>query len=39
MNQVVFGFECGSIRPPRSNASSDTTPRPSLWMTWPLTPS
>ncbi len=38
MNQVVFGLECGSIRPFRANASSLITPRASLWMTWPLTP-
>ena len=38
MNQVVFGFACGSIRPFRANASSLITPRPSLWMTWPVTP-
>src|SRR5215210_1171069 len=35
---VVFGFECGSIRAPRPKASSDTTPRPSLWMTRPVIP-
>ena len=38
MNQVVFGFVCGSIRPFRANASSLITPRPSLWITWPVTP-
>ena len=27
MNQVVFGFACGSIRPFRANASSLMTPR------------
>ena len=38
MNQVVFGFACGSIRPFRAKASSLIMPRPSLWITWPVTP-
>ena len=38
MNQVVLGFEWGSIRAFRANASSLTTPRPSVWMTWPVSP-
>ena len=37
-NQVVFGFECGSIRAPRANASSEIRPRASQWITWPVTP-
>ena len=38
-NQVVFGFECGSIGRRGRRPARDTTPRPSEWMTWPVTPS
>ena len=38
MNQVVFGLACGSIRAFRAKASSETVPRPSEWMTWPVSP-
>ena len=36
MNQVEFGFECGSMRAPRAKASSEIDAAPSEWMTWPL---
>ena len=32
ISQVVFGTACGSIWAPRANASSEITPRSSLWM-------
>ncbi len=37
-NQVVLGLSWGVMEPPVAKASSETSPRPSLWMTCPVSP-